>query len=472
MNSKASYLIKNIGILTVSNFASKILVFLLVPLYTSILSTTEYGTYDLVISTVQLIVPLLTLNIIDAVMRYSMDKEYNPVDIVNVGLKYVLRCCILSFIFLYVCNRIALVPSIEGYEILIGMYIVSYSANQFLIQLSKGQERVLDMGIAGIVGTAFLIGGNIVFLLMLRIGLKGFFIANILSQAVPSIYLCTRIKIWKFIRFRNFNEKLRREMLSYCLPLIFSTLGWWINNASDKYVVAFICGTSANGLLSVAYKIPSIINVFQGIFIQAWQISAIKEYKSEDANEFYGKAFVCVNLVMSICCAGLILLAKPIGQILYANEFYLAWKYVPFLLMSSVINAASGFLGPILSAVRDSKNMAKSAIYGSIVNIILNIGLVYYMGIQGATIATLIASLIIYIVRMRAVGNKIHIISYWKVCLTWAILCFQATIEITTTNYLIQMILIILLLVINMKTFSEIILMLINLTINNKDKGE
>ena len=77
MNTKAKYLIKNTGILTISNFSSKILVFLLVPLYTSVLSTAEYGTYDLAISTVTLLYPILTVNIVDAVMRFAMDKKYN-----------------------------------------------------------------------------------------------------------------------------------------------------------------------------------------------------------------------------------------------------------------------------------------------------------------------------------------------------------------------------------------------------------
>ena len=67
------------------------------------------------------------------------------------------------------------------------------------------------------------------------------------------------------------------EMLKYCVPLIVTVIGWWINSASDRYVVAFICGVSANGLLSVSYKIPTIINTLQAIFTQAWQISAINE---------------------------------------------------------------------------------------------------------------------------------------------------------------------------------------------------
>ena len=87
--SKSSYLIKNMGILTISNFSSKILVFLLVPLYTSVLSTKEYGTYDLAVSTATLLYPILTLNIVDAVMRFLMDKESDKKAIASIGLKYV-----------------------------------------------------------------------------------------------------------------------------------------------------------------------------------------------------------------------------------------------------------------------------------------------------------------------------------------------------------------------------------------------
>lgn len=74
------------------------------------------------------------------------------------------------------------------------------------------------------------------------------------------------------------DKGLGKEMLQYCFPLIFSTIGWWINSASDRYAVSYLVGIGANGILSVAYKIPSILNVFVGMFGQAWQISAIKEY--------------------------------------------------------------------------------------------------------------------------------------------------------------------------------------------------
>ena len=82
------YLLKNIGLLTLSSFATKLLSFFLVPLYTNILSTTEYGTYDLFNTTIGVLLPILTLNIQEAVMRFSIDSKYDRKSIVTVAAKY------------------------------------------------------------------------------------------------------------------------------------------------------------------------------------------------------------------------------------------------------------------------------------------------------------------------------------------------------------------------------------------------
>ena len=73
--NRYNYLFKNIGILTLSSFATKLLSFFLVPLYTNILTTTEYGTYDLLNSTIGILLPILTLDIQEAVLRFALDKK-------------------------------------------------------------------------------------------------------------------------------------------------------------------------------------------------------------------------------------------------------------------------------------------------------------------------------------------------------------------------------------------------------------
>lgn len=457
MKGKNKYLLKNIGIMTLSKFSSKILVFLLVPLYTSILSTEEYGTYDLIISTVQLLYPILCLNIADATLRYVMDKNYDKKGVFNVSLWCVSAASIVFSILVLIIGWSSIFQGLNGLWGLIICYFALSSFGELLAQYAKGQEKVFDLGVAGILSTAITIIANILFLVVFKWRMKGFLFATVLALFSTNLYYVIRLKIWKEIKYQKVDKVLLKSMLTYCLPLLFSVVAWWVNSGSDKYVVTFFCGVAANGVLSVAYKIPSVLNTLQGIFIQAWQISAIKEYGENDTAVFYGQTFVTVNLLMCVACSWLIILTKPLAQLLYAKDFYVAWQYVPFLLIASVLNCASGLLGPILSAQKNSKAMMWSAIIGAGANIILNITLVYIIGIQGATIATVICSYIIYAVRKIAVGKDITIEHYETILLTWFLLSIQATVEIYVGKWWIEIFIMIVLLIINAPTLKKLI---------------
>lgn len=164
MKERRKFLFKNMGILTISNFSSKILVFLLVPLYTSVLSTTEYGTYDFIISTVGLLYPILTLNIADAVMRFTMDETYSSKKVISVGIKYVSISFIIMTMFILCGLHVMKIRN--RLLIFFLLYYISYVLNQFLIQLAKGLERVQDMAIAGVISTLTTLTFNILFLLV------------------------------------------------------------------------------------------------------------------------------------------------------------------------------------------------------------------------------------------------------------------------------------------------------------------
>ena len=436
--NKYKYLIKNTGILVISNFSSKILIFLMVPLYTSVLSTAEYGLYDIVVSTVQLAFPIITANVVDAVMRFSMDKFYDISKVISIGVRILLTSTLFVAFFLLCTIKSGLFKETPNVEVFILLYYFFYSTHQFLQQFAKGLEHVTDMGIAGILSTIIMVSANIAFLLIFNQGLMGFFAANILAQTAPVVYYVIRLKVWKYIRPHHIDKGLQKEMLRYSIPLIFSTIGWWVNNAANRYFVIFFINVAANGLLSVAYKIPSIINVVQSIFVQAWQISAIKEFNTRGSEQFYGIFFMYLNMLMCFCCSILIMLSKPIASVLYAEDFYAAWEYVPLLLVASVVNSASGVLGPILSADKNSKDMAKSAIFGIVMNLVGNAVLIPFFGLQGAPIAALFSSIVIYMVRKKAVGSKMELLEGWKVYVCWGILVLQAIAEIISLNILLE----------------------------------
>lgn len=422
--SKYKELAKNTGIFALANFSSKILIFLLVPIYTRVLTTTEYGFYDLVYTTIQLFVPILTLNISEAVMRFLMKDGVSKKSVFSIAVLDIFIGSIAFALLLLVNNLFSLSDLISQYSIYIFVIFVFYTLNNFLIQFSKGIDKIGVTAISGVISTAVMLAMNVILLVVFDWGLLGFFIANVCGYVIPCIYIVSRLRLWELFEIK-IDKKLQWEMVYYALPLVLNILSWWVNNTSDRYIVTAIVGIQASAIISVAYKIPQILSTISAIFIQSWQISAIKIQEDKSDTTFVSNMLLYYNALLLIIASGIILFVKPISNILFGISFYSAWELVPFLIISSLFNAISGCIGAIMGAKMDTHNIAKSALVGMIVNIILNIVLTFLMGPQGITISTLIASFLIFYMRKDSV-KEINSETYRAIYLSWILLVVEA----------------------------------------------
>lgn len=422
--SKYKELAKNTGIFALANFSSKILIFLLVPIYTRVLTTTEYGFYDLVYTTIQLFVPILTLNISEAVMRFLMKDGVSKKSVFSIAVLDIFIGSIAFALLLLVNNLFSLSDLISQYSIYIFVIFVFYTLNNFLIQFSKGIDKIGVTAISGVISTAVMLTMNVILLVVFDWGLLGFFIANVCGYVIPCIYIVSRLRLWELFEIK-IDKKLQWEMVYYALPLVLNILSWWVNNTSDRYIVTAIVGIQASAIISVAYKIPQILSTISAIFIQSWQISAIKIQEDKSDTTFVSNMLLYYNALLLIIASGIILFVKPISNILFGISFYSAWELVPFLIISSLFNAISGCIGAIMGAKMDTHNIAKSALVGMIANIILNIVLTFLMGPQGITISTLIASFLIFYMRKDSV-KEINSETYRAIYLSWILLVVEA----------------------------------------------
>lgn len=400
---KYRYLLKNIGLLTISSFGTKLITFFLVPLYTSILTTQEYGTYDLFNTTISLLIPILTINIQDGVLRFSLgaDRE-KTAQVFSYGVKLVGVSSLLICIFAWVNQYFCWVKIFAEYPLFFVLLYITTSYNQIFMNIARGVDRVADVSIAGVISALTGCLLNIWLLVFVKISLNGYFIAAIGTALAPCIYLGFRLHLGNYLR-RNTDEQLRKDMLAYSAPLVLNAIGWWVNNASDRYIVTWLCGVAANGIYSVGYKIPSILNVFQTIFNQAWVLSSVKEFDPEDKDGFFVNIYNIYECLMVGVCALIIVFTRFIARILYAKEFYNAWVYVPFLTISIVFGALSGLIGGVFAAAKDSKIFSISTLVGAAVNTVLNVLLVMNIGAIGAAIATAISYTVVWAIRLICV---------------------------------------------------------------------
>lgn len=444
--NKYKALTSNIVFLLFSQFCTKLIGFFLVPLYTKILSTQEYGIYDLSLTTINLLIPILTLNLGESVLRFVLDKEINSRNVLTVSTKYLLLGTTIFSAFLLINLFFEIIPSIIPYWhfILILFFITTLSTN--ISYYAKGTGKLKASAVSGLFGTAITFVLNICFLAILRMGLKGYYLATIIGISVQTIILYFGCSCYKHIRFSGFHG-LEREMKSYSTPLIANSLAWWVNSSADKYLITHICGISETGIYSVGYKIPSILNVVQSVFNQAWSISSVTEFDSNDKDSFFSNTYKMLNCALTILCSMIILLTKPLAYLLYSNDFYSAWKYVPFLTISFIFGSISGYYGGIFTAVKDTKILAKTTFIGATINILLNIFLIKTIGPLGASVSTALSYFSVWLIRLVYIKKYISLqITLVEDIISYILLVIQSIILIIFDSlfiYFIELVLLI-----------------------------
>ena len=428
---RTSYLAKNIGLLTVSQFSTKLLAFFLVPFYTSILSADDYGTFDLFTATVALLIPILTLGIASSVLRFAMERNADLCGVLSYGLRYFAISTLVVALLVGVNYAAGFVVSIQENSLLVFLLFATTNLSGFISNFARGTENIKAIAIGGVISTSAAVGLNILFLLPLHMGLTGYMLANIIAAALHSAYLVFATKAWRYVSAQKVNPSLKKEMLAYAKPLVANDISWWVNNVSDRYIVTWLCGVSANGIYSVAYKIPSILTMFQGFFAQAWTLSAIKDIDAADSADYFSKMYAMYNFAMTAICSALIVCSRFFARILYAKDFYAAWEYVPFLLISVVFGALAGYVGAIFGAAKDTRVFAHSSVAGAVANIVLNIVLIRFIGVIGAAVATAASYFLIWVIRLFSVRRFVKLrIRFVRDCAVYVLLVAQSVLMV------------------------------------------
>ena len=281
-------------------------------------------------------IPILTLNICDSSLRFSIDNENDNKDVFSISIFHFFVSVLIIAGIIVLNKWLNVIPMINDYAQLFFWLFCATALNGILTYFARGIDCVKEVAISGIISSLLMFSLNILFLLPMHMGLLGYFLANIIGIMGQTIYLFVAIKGWKYCKVNKFNSRLHKNMLKYSEPMIVNNIAWWINNVSDRYIVTWFCGIAANGIYSVSYKIPSILNIFQSIFNQAWTLSAVKDFDPEDKNNFFSTMYNIYNICMVIVCSFLILTSRIIAHLLYAKDFFEAWKCVPFLLIAVV----------------------------------------------------------------------------------------------------------------------------------------
>lgn len=410
MTNKSKYelLINNTLLISIGTFGSKILTFLMTRFYTEALTPSDYGEADLIIQTANLLIPLVSAGIADGVFRFVLetDDEHTAKrkSIFSAGF-YTISAG--TAILAALSSFISIPGFLSEYKWLLIWFISASCYHSLCAQFIRGEGKTRLFAYQGVLNTVLVIVFSILFLSVFEAGTSGYIISIALADSICALYLAAGQKLWRLMDI-HLKPGMWRKMMRYSLPLVPAALFWWVTSVSDRYMITWFLGSGANGIYTVASKIPAIITLISGMFLEAWQFSAVRESRGSRRSyiSFYTNIWSMFLTVMFIGGSIIIAFSPAAIRLLAASEYYSAAEYLPILTAAAILSSLVSFMGSVYIVTKRSSLSFLTTAAGAVFNIILNFLLIpTHLGIYGAAIATLCSYLLSFLIRIISIRN-------------------------------------------------------------------
>ena len=465
-------LFSNTLVFAIGSFSSKVLVLLLIPIYTSYLSTSELGITDVLTQVANWIIPLVTMTITEAIIRFGLDKAYDKKQVFTIGN---IICAFGLAVFAVILPIVSITgiadKYIGGYSLLLYLYVFMSSMKSLYQTYVRAMEKVKLFAFNGILTTFCTLFFTALFYIFLPsdflgegTGIEKYLLATILSDFISTVFLTLKEKLWKYIDIKHIDKEMMQTMLQYSVPLIPAQLLWLITNSSDSFMTTHYLGSDYNGILSAAYKIPNVVATVYMMFGQAWNMSAITEHNSKDRNKFYENVFDFNQSLLYILAGGCMLIIQPLTRIMIGANFQECVNYSPILIYSTIFSCFTTFMGSIYLATKKTKRSLFTSLVSGVINVGLNVILIPRIGLYGPPISTVVSYLTVFIIRAydsrKLVPFKINlkklVTSNVILLAMLAILLLQTNLFAQPLLYLLMFILFCAVFIINKKAVNSI----------------
>lgn len=353
-------LIKNTSIIAIGNMSTKLISFFLLPLYTALLSTEQYGDFDYIVSIATFFVPFVTVLMDESIFRFLIDCqtiEQRERVITTSFCVYLLGC--VAFILI----AIPLMHFLNySYTIYASAYIICVSLSGMISALLRGIGRTDQYALFNFLNSALQIILNVLFIAYFKWGLLGMLRASVLAQLIIGLVYIFKFSLYKYIRISLFDKALSKEMMVYSIPLIPNKLSWSIINLSDRIIIMNTLGSAQTGLYAVSNRFPSLMDTVYGFFYQSWKESSARALNGESADKFYNSVYKTLKNFMFSIVIGMIAFMPLVFKIMVNESYHSALVYVPILILAMYFANMSGFYGGIFTAYKQTKIMGSTTV--------------------------------------------------------------------------------------------------------------
>ena len=392
--------LKSVGIYAVGNIGSKLITFLMIPLYTFFVETSEFGYYDLCLTAVMLLTSFASLQLRDGAFRFLIDSKTDEekTEVVSATMRLLSRSLL---VFMLLSALVAFVYPVRCLWLSFGL-LVSMALIEVFGQMARGVGETKTFVVSNII-SAFSIGAlSVVFVVWCGWGITGIFLANIFARMIAVVYIEIRVGLLrKYFNVSLKSSGMTRDLLRYVLPLLPSVMCWWLTTSSDRFFIQHYFTLSDNGIYAVAARFGAIMQIVGAIIFQAWQEMALRQYNSPDRDKFFSEMVNLFIMFMSIAALCFAFGLKIVYPFIVSPEYVAGIVYVFPIIASSVLYALSNILEVGYQGSFETGRALLGVGVSAAVNILLNFVLIQTIGIYGVVVTSVVTYAVL-------LGFRIH----------------------------------------------------------------
>lgn len=402
----------NTLIFTISNFIIQGLQFILLPLYSNLIATEEYGVIGTINTSTYLIGMIASLNLHGAISKYYFDckSEEEVKEMYSKVTKATFQISSSIFAIVLIASYFAFsIFCWDGYLgfllSVLAKYLICYSNLFQSFYIARQEAKIVAISTVCISLVNLL--GTFVCVTYCADKVTGYFIGTLLSSIVGFVFFIIGTKRY-IIRTTLAGVK---RYINYSMAQIMSSLSFWIVSSSDRYVLTGIRGTGETGVYNMGANFGTVHNIVVMSFNNVYIPNTFKNLKNE-TNQRRQKTLMNAYFIINMwAVCGLIVLTKDIVSILNP-AYWSCYSTAIILLVSSFITGVMQIYNGIVSFhVEALKRKNVIIALGAILNIILNFVLIPSQGAEGAAVATLVANLFIMIGLMVLSNSLVKMIA-------------------------------------------------------------
>lgn len=398
--------VKDSMILAVSNAGARLVNFLLLPVYTSVLAPSVYGITDLTINIAYLFVIPMSMQMQWGLQAFFHDGEGDAYQsqLVSTCFAFFAGAASLAFLPLLVLRPIAsAVLGDSSYGSVLALGVVFAVALLLYIPLetaTRMRGRTSRLAAYNLVKVALVVALTLASIFVFHMRDTALIFSN--AAAVGAVALLFLSDNASLLSPAAIDPALLKRMLLFSAPLVVSASLVWVNSFSDRYVIDWFHSKGEVGLYGIANRLTNVLSVFSWGILAAYAPFASANALDDASRARYRVSFDLAAMFLALACFIASVFSKEIIGLMTAQAYHGAYVAVPFLMYGMLFYIMANLVGYAFTIKKVGKWYVAVNFACAAANLALNLALVPKYGYVAAAVTTLASYVIAFSLSLAA----------------------------------------------------------------------